>query len=141
MRLCITVLFVFGLIVLAGCPSKPGKPEPADAVSAVSDENVGKEVTVVGWAVNRKNGAQLVGDDFEVWIDDLASWPDGYYEGGDRGIKVRVKGILEQDHGLPVFVPKEGEPVVQGIPVEEGTDLDEASLRYVIKNAKWEPAE
>lgn len=138
MRLCKTVLFVSGLIVLAGCPSKPGKPEPAEAASAVTDENIGREVTVVGWAVNRKNGAQLVGDDFEVWIDGLASWPEGYYEGGDRGRKVKVKGVLDQDHGLPVFVPKEGEPVVQGIPVEEGTDLDEASLRYVIKNAEWD---
>jgi len=134
-------LVFFSLLVLAGCPSRPGKPEPAAAASAVSDDNIGREITVVGWAVNRKNGAQLVGDGLDLWIEDLASWPDGYYEGGDRGKKVRVTGILAQDHGLPVFVPKEGEPVVQGIPVEEGTDLEKAGLRYVLKNATWDLVE
>jgi hypothetical protein len=139
MRYC--TLALFGLLILAGCPSRPAKPGPADAASVVSDENIGKEITVVGWAVNSKIGALLVGDGLDLWIEDLAGWPDGYYEGGERGKKVKVTGILEQDHGLPVFVPREGEPVVQGIPVEEGTDLEKASLRYVLKNAKWEPVE
>jgi hypothetical protein len=136
------VLIMTALSFLAGCPSKAGKPGPEDAGSVVCDENLGKEITVTGWAVNRKNGAELVGEGgLELWIHDLASWPEGYYEGGEKGRKVRVTGILAKDHGLPVFVPKEGEPVVQGIPVEEGTDLDEASLRYVLKNARWELVE
>ena len=137
--LLIAVLFLSFSCAFAADESPPG---PEDAGSAVCDENLGKEITVVGWAVNRKNGAELVGEGgIELWIHDLASWPEGYYEGGDRGKKVKVTGILTQDHGLPVFVPKEGEPVVQGIPVEEGTDLEKASLRYVLKNARWELVE
>jgi hypothetical protein len=135
-------------LALAGCPAKQGNPGPAHAsaaadaepgagANAVSDANLGKEITVEGWAVNRKNGAQLVGDGFEVWIEDLAGWPEGYYTGGDKGRKVTVKGILAQDHGLPVFVPKKDEPIVQGIAVEEGTDLEKASLRYILKKATW----
>ena len=146
------VISILSGLVLAGCPARQGKPGPAHAsavadadadagANAVADANLGKEITVEGWAVNRKNGAQLVGDGFELWIEDLAGWPEGYYTGGDKGRKVMAKGILAQDHGLPVFVPKENEPIVQGIPVEEGTDLEKAGLRYILKKATWAPVE
>ena len=100
--------------------------------------DLGKQITVEGFAVNRKIGAELVGTDFSLWIEGLSSWPKGYYSGGEKGKKVKVTGILAEDHGLPVFVPKKGEPPVQGIPVPKGTDLKKASHRYLLKNAKWE---
>lgn len=143
------------LMLVTACASNEPKPEPqaaaadpaepseADqAVAAktgeVGAENVGKRVLLKGWAVNRKGGAVLVTDDGEhVWIDGLASWPDGYYRGGDKGKRLRVSGTLDEDHGLPVFVQKEGEPIVQGVPVPEGTDLEKASHRFVLRDASW----
>ncbi len=146
---------------MAACASKEPRPEPqatapspasvssadelsdadkqqAAAAGEVSEANVGKTVVLKGWAVDRKGGAVLVtDDDVHVWIDGLTSWPEGFYRGGDRGKRLRVTGTLAQDHGLPVFVPKEGEPIPQGIPVAEGTDLDEASKRFVLRDAKW----
>jgi hypothetical protein len=88
--------------------------------------------------VDRKIGAQLIGPGFDLWIDGLSSWPEGYCTGGNKGNKVRVSGVLAEDNGLPVFIPKKGEPVIQGIPVPEGTDLKKASHRYILKNASWE---
>jgi hypothetical protein len=38
---------------------------------------------------------------------------------------------------VPVFIQKPGKLPVQGIPVQEGTDLHEASRRYVVRDAKW----
>jgi hypothetical protein len=142
------------LLTLVGCASKETTPETnaagaskaevdrasndGEVKTKVSADDVGKPIVLDGWAVNRKGGAVLVTkDDTTVWILDLHSWPDGYYDGGDRGKRVRVTGILDEDHGLPVFVPKEGEPIQQGIPVPEGTDLDEASKRFVLRDAKW----
>ncbi len=57
---------------------------------------------------------------------------------GDRGKRVKVTGVLTEDHALPVFIPKQGEPIPQGIPVPEATDLYQASHRYVLKEATWE---
>ncbi|OHB75181.1 MAG: hypothetical protein A2Z34_01615 [Planctomycetes bacterium RBG_16_59_8] len=122
------------VLVLAGCSADAGRPSG----SIVSEANLGKQITVEGWAVNRKGGAQLLGGGFDLWIAGLESWPDGYYTGGDRGKRVKVTGVLAEDHGLPVFVPKKDDPIVQGIPVPEGTDLKKASHRYLVKNAKWE---
>jgi hypothetical protein len=98
----------------------------------VSADNLGKRITVQGGAVNSRTGAKLVGRGFELWIDNLNDWPEGFRDG-----KVRVTGVLAEDHGLPVFVPKRGEFPVQGMPVPEGTDLEKASHRYVLKDAKW----
>lgn len=109
--------------------------------ASVSAVNLGKRITVEGWAVSRKNGAQLVGTDFDLWIDGLHSWPEGYYSGGDKGKKVRVSGVLAKDNDLPVFFPKNFEFSFQGIPIPDETDLEKASHRYLLKNAKWELTE
>jgi hypothetical protein len=85
-----------------------------------------------GVAENRKLGAGLRGDGFDVWIDGLEGWP-----GSHAGRRVRVTGILEERHDLPVHVQKPGEPVSAGIPVPDGTDLRKASHRYIVRNAKW----
>jgi hypothetical protein len=98
----------------------PSRAEPATAKtspSIVGKANVGRRISVTGWAQNRKNGAVLVGDDFELWIDDLHGWPTHLYSGGERGAKLVVTGTLDEDHGLPVFIQRPGDPVPQGIPV------------------------
>lgn len=127
-------VFFLALLLLAGC-SAFCNPAPAPGVS---DANLGKVITVEGRAVDRKIGAQLIGAGFDLWIDGLGSWPEGYGTGGDKGKKVRVSGVLAEDNGLPVFIQKKGEPVVQGIPVPEGTDLKKASRRYILRDARWE---
>ena len=93
---------------------------------------LGQPVTLEGFAEGRKLGAVLRGSGFEVWIDRLDEWP-----ASANGRKVRVTGILEERHDLPVHVQKTGEPPVAGIPVPEGTDLRQASRRYVVREAKW----
>lgn len=97
--------------------------------------SVGQRVSLVGVAEPRKLGAALRGGDFYVWIDGLHDWPTEYV-----GQRVEVVGVLEERHDLPVFVQKPDEPPVQGIPVPEGTDLHEASRRYVVKDARWSVA-
>lgn len=104
----------------------------------VSKENVGKEVTVEGKAIDRKGGAVVMNSNVEVWIDGLSSWPEGYYSGGDKGKQVKVKGLLAEDNKLPVFTPEENGEIVQGIPIEKGMDIVKASHRFVLKDAKWE---
>ena len=93
---------------------------------------LGRQVTLEGTAEARKLGAVLRGNDFDVWVDQLQHWPSQYV-----GQRVRVTGILEERHDLPVFVQKPGEAAAGGIPVPEGTDLRAASHRYVVRNAKW----
>ncbi len=98
-------------------------------------DHVGKLVAIEGIAIGMKAGAALFGEGPMIFIDGI-QWPDGYYLGGDRGKRVRVTGTVIERHDLPVFIPKTGEPVVQGIPVSEGTDLQKASRRFLIQNAK-----
>jgi hypothetical protein len=99
--------------------------------------DLGTQVTIEGTAVNSKIGALLLGDDFKVWIDGLYSWPPQIAVGGSRGKKIRVTGILAEDYCLPVFIPKKGELPVQGIPMPEGTDLEKAKHRCLLKKARW----
>ncbi len=130
------------VLILDGCssdedhPRTPAKDQAGACV--ISAANLGKRIAVEGWAVNRPIGAELVGDDFSIWIDGLDFWPEGYYTGGDRGKRVKVTGVLAEDHALPVFIPEKGKPIPQGIPVPEGTDLYKASHRYLLKDARWE---
>ena len=93
---------------------------------------VGQPVTLEGVAEARKLGPALRGNGFEVWIDGLEQWP-----AATAGRKIRVVGVLEERHDLPVYIQKAGEPPAAGIPVPEGTDLRHASRRYVVREAKW----
>ena len=93
---------------------------------------LGHPVTLEGIAEARKLGPALRGNGFEVWIDRLDEWP-----AATAGRKVRVTGVLEERHDLPVYIPQAGAPAVAGIPVPEGTDLRQASRRYVVREAKW----
>jgi len=125
-----TLIFAAITLMLVGCARH------YDAAIVMRDSSlknlVGERVTLVGVAESRKSGAALRGDGFYVWIDGLLNWPVDYVER-----KVEVVGVLEDRHDLPVFIQAPGELPVQGIPVPEGTDLQAASRRYVIRDAKW----
>jgi len=71
-------------------------------------------------------------------MDGLQSWPDGYYEGKGKSKLVKVTGKLIVRHDLPVFVEEEGAPIRQGMPVPPGTDVHEASRRYLLTDFSYE---
>ena len=96
-----------------------------------------KEVTIRGTAENMKVGAFVAGKHIEgLYIDSLNYWPDDF-----NGKEVEVTGVVIKRHDLPVFIQKEGEPIISGIPVPKGTDLHSASKRYLLKNANWKLVE
>ena len=111
---------------VAGCTPRAIVPT-SDLHSAI-----GQTVTLVGVAEARKLGAALKGDGFEVWIDGLEDWP-----ADQRGQRVQVVGILEERDDLPVFIADTADERAkqQGIPVPTGTDVREASRRYVVRAA------
>jgi hypothetical protein len=94
--------------------------------------SVGQRVRLVGVAEPWKLGAALRGADIFVWIDGLPDWPSGYVDH-----RVQVVGILEVRNDLPVFVQRPDDLPKQGMPVPEGTDIDAASRRYVVRDATW----
>jgi hypothetical protein len=73
-RRMIIGLLLNAMCLLGGYSPALSQPGP----TSVSAANLGKRITVDGWAVNRKLGAQLVGAEVDVWIDGLARWPAGY---------------------------------------------------------------
>lgn len=100
---------------------------------------LGTRVTIEGAAADEKLGAVLVLDDGGVlWIDGLDAWPEGYYEGGDRGKRLRVTGTLIRRDDLPVFVSVPGEPQRAGIPVATEAEAARARVRYLLADAVWE---
>ncbi|PKN46684.1 MAG: hypothetical protein CVU59_05325 [Deltaproteobacteria bacterium HGW-Deltaproteobacteria-17] len=113
------------------CVSCSGTKGPELTVRLESAQ-VGRTITVEGVAENRKDGAVLRGEHFELWIVELTGWPES-----DR-TRVRATGILAEDHGRPVFIRRPDEPIVQGVEVPEGTDLEKASRRWVLKNVRWQ---
>lgn len=100
---------------------------------------LGQRIEIVGTPVNAKLGALLIAkDSTSIWIDGKESWPEGYYSMGNNGKTLKVTGIVIEKYDLPVYIQKEGDLPKSGIPVPEGTDLKEASRRYLLKKAKWE---
>jgi hypothetical protein len=136
------------LLGLAACrptPSEPREDAPADMTesSTTFDPSIwnGRCVIVQGYAQEQKIGAllNLGGPSLGVVFDggDSSSHP------GDRadsqwtvplGVHVRVKGRIAERADLPVFVQDPNEPIMQGMPVPEGTDLEEARRRFVIEH-------
>lgn len=98
---------------------------------------VGKKVTLIGETVNQKLGAVLVLEDGQrIWMDDMESWPNGYYTEKESKT-IQVTGVLIERYDLPVFVPSNDPIVKQGISVPKGTDLKEGSHRYLVKDYEW----
>lgn len=123
------------LIVLTSCAT-------VTKVNSLVDSELidllGKKVEISGTAVNAKLGALLITDEGSIWIYKMQEWPNGYYSGGDNGKKLKVRGTVIEKYDLPVYIQKEGELPRSGISVPEGTDLKEASRRFLLKNVKWE---
>jgi len=123
------------LLILVSCST-------SSVVGTLNDEKIsnliGTKITIEGKAINAKLGALLTAKDgSSIWIDGLESWPAGFYLGEENGKILSVTGIVIEKYDLPVFIYKEGGPQKSGIPVPEGTDLKEASRRYLLKGAKW----
>jgi len=120
-------------------PRSPSVPEDQVPMPWPQDWSkvVGQRVTVEGVAVNQKVGAALWGEGRTIFIDGVHSWPEGYYFGGEQGRRLQVSGTVVERHDLPVFIPRKGEPAIQGIPVPEGTDLHQASQRFLLQHVRW----
>jgi hypothetical protein len=97
---------------------------------------LGSMVTLEGRAANAKLGALLIGNSTEIWIDGLDSWPNGFYNGGDSGKRLRVTGMVIKRDDMPVLMPGEG-ATRQGVGVSPGSDLEKAKSRYLLWGAKW----
>ncbi len=125
------------LFILASC-SKPIN------IDKLNDEKlkdlIGKRITIVGKAANAKLDAMLKTEEDEfIWIDGMESWPDGYYFGEEKGKTLKVTGKVIERYDLPVVVVKDDDLITKwGISVPEGTDLKEASHRFLLKNIDWE---
>lgn len=116
-------------ISILGCSSVKTRQQPNNGLQSL----VGTDVVLVGVADSRTGGAALSGDNFYVWLKNVPSWPANLVTK-----RVEVQGRLEVDHGLPVFVRQKNDPLPkQGISVTEGTDLREASKRYVLTHPTW----
>ncbi len=111
-------------------------------VNSIADSKLnkflGQKIAIYGTAVNSKLGALLITKDGHIWIDAMKEWPNGYYLGGDSGKNLRVTGIVIEKYDLPVFIQNNGDLRKSEIPVPKGTDLKEASHRYLLQDAKWE---
>ena len=139
-RPCFALTLVLGAAQACATAGGGGADAGASALIAATTiraEHIGQSVKLRGVAMNRKGGAVLVVGEEHVWIDGLPAWPEGYYRGGDRGRRLTVTGILHQDRGLPVSVYKKGDPIVQAVMYPEGTDLEKASQRFVLRDAEW----
>ena len=125
------------LILLAFCVSCAANDNNKSDSNDYWENYLSKEVTISGIAENMKVGAFVsVRNQEGLYIDSLDIWPDGYH----RKV-VEVKGVVIKKHDLPVFIQKDGQPAISGIPVPEGTDLHAESKRYLLKDSTWKLAE
>ena len=135
------------LTTVAGCSRNQGEPPSGQArknrVTAWPkdwSDYLGQTVTLEGTAVNAKLGALLLQegrDGTAIWIDGLEEWPEGLYQGGDKGKHLRVTGKVIKRDDLPVFVQKPGDPPKAGIPVESEEELEKAKWRFLLSDVKW----
>jgi hypothetical protein len=144
--------------LLTGCerdtPIAIEDHDPDDSVSlAVDDSVVGdsspNEIPP-GW---NESGfcigiARIAADHSEkmnresVLIGDVAYLFRGDYEDfkpGDIGKPIRVRGVMVEGR-LPMFIASDDPeaPELSGIPMPPGTNLEEESRYYFIKDPKWE---
>ncbi|MGG5208613.1 hypothetical protein ACQWU4_06665 [Chryseobacterium sp. MIQD13] len=100
-------------------------------------ESIGKSITVTGQTINMKLGALLITENGEsIWMEGMDSWPDGYYVSESETKTVKVTGTLTEKSDLPVFIANDS-TIQQGIPQPEGTDLEKAGNRYLLKDYKY----
>lgn len=102
----------------------------------LTEADVDRMVRVEGLPENSKSGCALRGAQNSWWIDlgdGKHVWPEAV-----NGKRVRVMGLVVERSDLPVFVRVEGQPEQQGMPMPEGTVLDQARRRYVLERAHWQ---
>ncbi len=147
----------FGILALPliGCtPNSSGDDSPIEASTHLSSsegtilgaseehwaELVGQQVQLTGKARSHKVGAYLAGTDFGIYVSlKDTHWPASFHPGE----LVKVSGTVAQHSDLPVFHhdPEAGlADLRSGVPVPPGTDLEQASKRYILVSAQWELA-
>lgn len=127
-------ILLFQILLIVACSTTKQVVNPKNEEIK---EFVGRKVTLIGKAENDKLGAVLVLESGQtIWMNKMNSWPNGYYTEKESK-SVQVTGVLIESYDLPVFVPSNDSIVKQGIPVPKGTDLKEASHRYLMKNYNW----
>ena len=96
-----------------------------EAFNTISENLIGKEITLVGQAVNCKAAACLkLKDAIVVYIPNLDFWDESEY----LGKEVYVTGILKWKKIIPDPIIDENGAISTGA---EGDQL-------ILKNAKWE---
>jgi hypothetical protein len=112
----------------------PAPPAGAQSEPAFAPHR-GRCVIVEGYASGQKIGPLLQGGAWAIGVSLKDPRGDAAWWALPGGSRVRVRGVVTERSDLPVFIQKKGEPIMQGMPVPEGTDLDEARRRYVLDQA------
>jgi hypothetical protein len=110
-------------------------PADASAPGAVVEWSklVGQCVIAEGYLTGGgKSPMRLIGGSWSIGIapEAVRAGPGSPAAGGSR---VRVRGVVAVRADLPVFIQKPGELPMQGMPVPEGTDLEQARKRFVLE--------
>jgi hypothetical protein len=114
------------LCLVAGCSHADNSAKAPTTRAAV-----GSRVTWRGVAENHKVGAFLLGPGIYVDVPGT-HWPSEVV-----GKTVEVQGTIVERHDLPVFIADPNEPPIAGIPAPPGTDLHEASKRFILEQVTW----
>lgn len=136
-------LLLFLLLIVACSTTNTTQKEKSTAIENPSDEilkkYIGKKIIVIGKSVNMKLGAALLLENGNrIWIDKMEGWPIDFYPDEDNAKTLKVTGVLIEENDLPIFVQNENARIAQqGIPVPNGTNLNEASKRFLLKKATW----
>lgn len=126
-------------------PQPQPQAERADAAEPRSalvewSKLVGRCVIVEGYATGGgKTAESLEGGSWSIGIAPGALADAGSFPSLRPGSRVRMRGVVAVRADRPVFVEKPGELPMQGIPVPEGTDLEQARRRYVLDKISVTP--
>lgn len=126
---------LLGLTITVGCRTRVAETheDPSEPMTNFDPSAwKGRCVIAQGYAQGQKIGPllNLGGPTIGVVFEDDGDWPV------PLGARVRVEGRVAERADLPVFIPDPNEPIMQGMPVEPGTDLEQARRRFVIEQAK-----
>jgi hypothetical protein len=136
------LVWIIGLSSACGAPAREtADTPPAADVSRTTDTGTMKTfdpaswnnrcVIAYGYAVSSKSSEllDLGGPTIGVVFDGDGRWQV------PLGAWVQVRGTVVERSDQPVFIQDPNEPIMQGMPVPEGTDLEQARKRWVIEHA------